>query len=198
MYCFCTFDTNIQTLSVLTYYKIKNRRNLTVKIVFSESGQFQFPFHFPVISNFSQFSDEISTDMDLWHFACCWHKIFSILVIKQFSYHCVDIMDIIYYFCSCDGFVHNEALKDKQKGKKYAKYQTAIEIFRNWKLFPKLTNSRQSRKGWGWRKEKHYFHFYFSNLFACLKCLPVAFLTLQSDHFLFHCSLFYQNVKHWL
>ena len=34
------------------------------------------------------------------YLTCCCHKIFSILVIKQFSYHRVDIMDISYYLRS--------------------------------------------------------------------------------------------------
>ena len=43
---------------------------------------------------------DIQCSIDLWH-SSCWQKIFSILMIKQFSYHCVDIMDIIHYLCPC-------------------------------------------------------------------------------------------------
>ena len=87
---FCTFDTNIETLSIyITNYKLKNRRKHTFKLVYSESGRFQFPFHFPVISNFSQFFDKISTDMylcdtslvvDIKYFQYLWWSNFLIIV----------------------------------------------------------------------------------------------------------------------
>ena len=140
--------------------------------------------------------------MDSWH-SCCWHKIFSILVIKQFSYHCVDIMDIIYYLCSCDGFVHNNAFKDKQKGKiYYAKYfdnfkQQQLKYFwiesysQNWQT------ADSHERYWPIKKEKHYFPFYFLQFICMSNCLPVeSCRDLTVRYFL--ASLFYQNVKCWL
>lgn len=131
----------------------------------------------------------------MWHFACCWHKIFSILVMKQFSYHCVDIMDIIYYLCSCDGFVHNEALKDKQKEKNMQNIKQRLKYFGIESYSENWQTADSHEKVQADKKKNIIFFFILSNLFACLNCLPVALLTVPMDIFLFHCSLFYQNVK---
>ena len=182
---FCTFDTNIETLSIyITNYKLKNRRKHTFKLVYSESGRFQFPFHFPVISNFSQFFDKISTDMylcdtslvvDIKYFQYLWWSNFLIIVSILWTSFTI--------YAPVMGSFTMKPWKTNKK-KKYAKYQTAIEIFRNWKLFRKLTNSRQSRKGSGWQKEKHYFLFHFIQ-FICMSKLSSCCLADRTDGYFF-------------